>query len=105
MGKLLTNKQFRRIRDEIALSSMMERLQKLQTEAQLLYSQYHTLRHELQETKDRNKIDALNFALYMKSSGEYGDKGGIAWQWQAAAAQVNDILRDSRYQNQSILGS
>lgn len=99
MDKLLTLTQFCRARDEIALVSMTERLQALQPITQGLYSQYHTLRHQLQETKDRNKIDALTYALYIKPSGEYGDKGGIAWQWQTAAAQINDILRDSRYKN------
>lgn len=100
MGKLMTLAQFRKARDEIALVSMTERLQALEPIVQGLYSQYHTLRHQLQETKDRNRIDALTYALYIKPSGEYGDKGGIAWQWQTAAAQMNDILRDSRYRNQ-----
>lgn len=99
MGKLLTLKQFRQIRDEIAAASMNERLKILETEVQALYFQYQTLRHELQNTADRNRIDALNYALYIRPSGEYGDKGGIAWQWQIVAAQVNDVLRDSRYQN------
>ena len=99
MSELLTLAQFRKVRDEIALESMTERLRALTSVSQGLYSQYHTLRYELQETKDRNKIDALTYALYIKPSGEYGDKGGIAWQWQTADAQMNDILRDSRYQN------
>lgn len=99
MGELLTLAQFRKARDEIALVSMTERLQILQVQAKELYSQYHTLRHELQNTKDRNRIDALTYILYIKPSGEYGDRGGIAWQYQKADAQLNDILRDARYQN------
>lgn len=97
MDRLLTNKQFRRIRDEIALASMMERLKMLEVQAQTLYSQYHMLRHELQETKDRNKIDALTYVLYIKPSGEYGDKGGIAWQYARISAAIEDIYRDTRY--------
>ena len=99
MGKLLTAAQFRKARDQVALESMTARLAILQGDLSRLYSQYITLRYELLNTKDRNRIDALNYALYIKPSGEFGDEGGIAWQWQKVAAQIGDIERDSRYRN------
>jgi len=97
MGKLLTLAQFRKARDEIALQDMTERLNMLIPRRDALYSKYVTLRQELQNATDRNRIDALHYALYIRRSGEFGDAGGIAWQYQQASTQVDDILRDSRY--------
>jgi len=97
MEKLLTLAQFRKTRDGIALQDMTARLNVLIPRRDALYSEYVTLRQELQNATDRNRIDALHYALYIRPSGEFGDSGGIAWQYQQASAQVDDILRDSRY--------
>lgn len=103
MSELLTLTEFRKIRDEIAIQNMKQRLSMLKVQHREVYGQYVNLRNELNSTKDRSRIEQLNYALYIKPSGEYGDHGGIAWQWQDVSAQMDDILRDKRYKIQQSL--
>lgn len=98
MGELLTLQQFRKMRDALALEEMLKRLPGLEAQRALLFSQYANRRYQLLNTVDRNERDALHYALYNKPSGEYGDAGGVAWQWQQVAAQMDNILMDARYQ-------
>lgn len=93
----MNHRDFPRIRDTIALASMLQRGRDLETLCADLEHEYRGLRRMLLAATDRNEIDGLTFELYNQPSGEYGDLGGIAWQWASAVAAMEDILRDARY--------
>lgn len=97
MSSLLTLHEFRRIRDEIALTSMLERLPVLGEKCRGLGYQYRGLRRALLRTTNRNERDDLEYELYAEPSGEYGDGGGIAWRWARVDAEIGDIENDPRY--------
>lgn len=93
----MNHDDFPRIRDQVALDSMLERLGNLEPLCRKLEREYRGLRRKLLAATDRNVIDGLTFALYAQPSGDYGDAGGISWQWAACDAQIANIERDERY--------
>lgn len=97
MTGLLTLADFRRTRDQVAVASMLERLSMLEPLCKDLAREYRGLRRLLVAATDRNERDDLEYELYNKPSGEYGDAGGIAWQWARVDAEIGDILNDERY--------
>lgn len=97
MSALLTLYEFRRTRDNIALTSMLARLDTSEPLCQDLAHQYRGLRRLLLRTRDRNERDELEYELYAEPSGEYGDEGGIAWRWARVDAEIGAIENDPRY--------
>lgn len=93
----MSHHDFPAVRDSIALESMRARLADLEPLCADLEREYRGLRRRLLQATKHNLIDGLTYELYNQPSGEYGDQGGIAWQWAQVDSQIGDIERDNRY--------
>lgn len=86
----MRHSEFPAIRDEIALASMLTRLEALLVLRDVYRNEYEGFRRMLRTATDHNEIDGLNYELYDKENG-------VAWRLAKADAGVEDIYRDSRY--------